>query len=369
MQFGRQNKASRQSAGPDCSLSNNGSTAVSPHLFSGRLIDGREAADWLTSAIAASPCYISLCTAYLRSDALSSLLAGRTNELSGRILVRWQLADLMSGASDLRAYHVAKASGLQLLIRLDFHGKVFAIPDRGIVVGSANATLSGFGLRAESNEEVCTTLPALPENLAHIERLFVGAVLVDDELFAEISAAVQNLPLESRVDDAIEWPEGLLSKLRATPLVDRLLLSEFFCSGPQLSPSGYFSVLDGSDRKLLSLVLPQMSAAVAVGRLRKTKAFRWLCQCLERAGGQLFFGALTVALHDSLLDDPATYRRDVKVLLQHLLAWCEAIPEAGVLVDRPKHSQRVRLYDIRGLASEATKDYSVQGRDTSIKSL
>jgi hypothetical protein len=316
-----------------------------PHPFTGRLIDGSEAADWLSAGIADFSGSISLCSAYLRAQALEAVLAARRPGLRGRVLVRWQLADLLAGASDLRAYEVAKAAGLQLWVRLDFHGKVFCVPDRGIVVGSANATLSGLGLRAQSNEEVCTLVPSAPGNLAHIERLFAGAVLVDDRLFGEIGAAVDAASRLEGLARSLEWNDVLLAKLQVLFPVEQLLASECLWSSPQLSPGGTIDVADLHDRELLGVSQISIKLDHAVCKLQQTKVFRWLRLHLERSGGEQYFGSLTAALHGSLLDDPTPYRHEVKTLLQNLLSWCEALPNAGVSVDRPRHSQRAQVRD------------------------
>jgi len=352
MRYARGEQGDRSTTGPQNAGSADEAAGTVPHPFTGRLIDGAAAADWLVAAIAGLGCNVALCSAYLRAQALETLLAGRAAGLGGRVLVRWQLADLLAGASDLQAFQVAKAAGLQLLIRLDFHGKVFCVPGRGILVGSANATLSGLGLRSQSNEEVCTLVPAAPENLAHIEHLFAGAVLMDEQLFAEISEAVQAASRLEGSAGSADWPASLLSKLQASPAVHHLLASECLWSAPQLTSGGSIKLLDVHDRQLLGLSQSTVTLGDATHRLQQTKIFRWLRQFLQRAGVPQFFGALSGALHDSLLDDPTPYRHEVKVMLQHLLAWCELLPAAGVIVDRPQYSQRVRLHDTFGSMTE-----------------
>jgi hypothetical protein len=337
---GEQSIDNLQSAG-----SADDSAGTTPHPFTGKLIDGAEAAAWLAAEVACFTGDLAFCSAYLRAEALEALLARREPGLRGRVLVRWQLADLLAGASDLQAYQVAKAAGLQLLIRLDFHGKVFCLPGRGIVVGSANATLSGLGMRHQSNKEVCTLVPAVPGNLVHIEQLFAGAVLVDEQLFSEISDAVHAATQLEGLAGYTEWPMALIEKLRGLPIVDHLLASECLWSSPLLNLAGSIDFAEDHDRQLLGSSHSAITLDDATHKLQQTKIFRWLRQYLERSGGQQFFGALAVALHDSLLDDPTPYRHEVKAMLQHLLAWCGALPAAGVVVDRPNYSQRVRLLD------------------------
>jgi hypothetical protein len=136
------------------------SSDPSLHPFSGRLVDGPYAAKWLIEALLKSDQPVDLCSAFLRSEALVSLLPKNRNFVGGRILARWQLGDLQAGASDLYSYVVAKKLGFKFFIRQDFHGKVFSVPKIGTIVGSANATLAGFGLKEDGNAEVCTLVPS-----------------------------------------------------------------------------------------------------------------------------------------------------------------------------------------------------------------
>ena len=53
----------------------------------------------------------------------------------------------------------------------------------------------------------------------------------------------------------------------------------------------------------------------------------------------MYFGQLTAELHDALVEDPKPYRKDVKTLL----AWAQALQMEEVVIDKPSHSQRVRL--------------------------
>ena len=57
---------------------------------------------------------------------------------------------------------------------------------------------------------------------------------------------------------------------------------------------------------------------------RWSKAFLWLynfvnnCECKTS-----YFGELTANLHNSLVNDPKPYRKEVKELLSNLLGWVE----------------------------------------------
>ena len=309
--------------------------------FSGQLVDGNYAANWLIDALFNSELPVDLCSAFLRSEALGSLLPVNRKLFGGRILTRWQLVDLQAEASDLNSYLVAKELGFKFFIRQDFHGKVFSVPKIGTIVGSANATLAGFGLKKDGNAEVCTLVPPSDSNSIFINGLFNEAIEIDDALFAEISKAMHDIPLDEK--NFTNWPEELMSKLLPKQLANRFLTSECLVSVPVIDDAGLLLIPNEHDRKLLGVHNLQPSRDAIAKMFKALKVHRWLIEKLTQAGGELYFGAVTAELHTALLDDPVAYRRDVKILLQNLLSWYELLPECGILVDRPNYSQRIRL--------------------------
>jgi hypothetical protein len=251
------------------------------------------------------------------------------------------LGDLLSAASDLDAYPLAKQLGLTFYIRQDFHGKVFSIPGSGVIVGSANATLSGFGLKESANSEVCTLVPDSEANQALLDEIFDGAIEMTDALFREISSVMGSATMNTT--EEMEWPSELLDKLQNMEFSGRLFLSECFVSTPVLDESGELLSLDERDLHLLGINGIDRNSDALRRAFKTTRIYRWLVHTLKSSGGELYFGALTESLHNTLLDDPVVYRRDVKIVLQTLLQWCQLLGGIGVLVDRPNHSQRVRI--------------------------
>lgn len=309
--------------------------------LSGQLIDGRTAAKWLRVKARIAPAEVSLCSAFIRSEAIATLYGSVSPTNRGRVLVRWRLGDLLSGASDLDAYPLAKQLGFSFYIRQDFHGKVFSVPGSGIIVGSANATLSGFGLKETANQEVCTLVPDSKANQVLVDGLFDGAIEMTNSLFQEVTSVIKSSLVNTVV--APEWPSDLLVKLTDPGFSGRLLLSDCFVASPLINESG---ALEGTNSRDLSLLGVNESNATADSLIRAfqgTRVFRWLVDALESAGGELYFGALTESLHGALLDDPLLYRCDVKNVLQILLDWCRLLGGNRVLIDQPNYSQRVRL--------------------------
>jgi hypothetical protein len=316
-------------------------TRWSPFPFSGQLIDGHAAARWLVSNLKNLPSDVSICTAFLRSEALEALYPSGQQSTRGRILARWRLGDLLSGASDFGAYRLANRLGFSFYIRPDFHGKVFSIPGCGIIVGSANATLSGFGFREVSNSEVCTLVPDSKFNQVLLDQIFEGAIEMTDSLFEEMTSFVANEVVTKA--NIKEWPSQLIQETLKPEFSGRLLLSQCFVSVPWVDKTGTFSNLDQQDMLLLGVAKDTLTRAEIECAFKSTRMFDWLVHTLKSRNGEMYFGSLTETLHNTLLDDPIVYRRDVKILLQTLLEWCELLDGVGVVIDRPGYSQRVSL--------------------------
>ena len=79
--------------------------------------------------------------------------------------------------------------------------------------------------------------------------------------------------------------------------------------------------------------------------LRWSPAYMWLLKTLKDNNGCMYFGELSKSLHDSLVSDPKPYRKDVKIFLANLLSIILEMNMDEIMIDRPNHSQRIRLID------------------------
>ena len=66
-------------------------------------------------------------------------------------------------------------------------------------------------------------------------------------------------------------------------------------------------------------------------------------QTVKGHDGEIYFGELSSILHNTIVSDPKPYRKDVKLLLANLLSIVEELDMDELIIDRPSHSQRVRL--------------------------
>jgi hypothetical protein len=307
-------------------------------------MDGASVQKWLSESIALAS-NVSLCSAYIRSEALQHLLALAPAGLSGKVLVRWQIGDLVTGASDLGAFDICRHRGLKLLMRLDFHGKVYGVPPYGIAVGSSNATLSGLGLKPNSNAEASTLVECDSSNLAVLEDFFDGATEVTEQIVAAMRQVLSEI--QESVAMPAEWPDSVLNLLGPPPDVRHLLVSECLWSTSGGSGSDADVWQFEHDLSLLGVRREDGSERFKAA-LKKAAIYRWLTATLRQVPEQeLYFGRLSALLHDSLLDDPAPTRRDVKALLQCLLFWIQKFATDELSVDRPSYSQRVTLTTAR----------------------
>ena len=102
----------------------------------------------------------------------------------------------------------------------------------------------------------------------------------------------------------------------------------------ELKPGEYFQFLDecfdGNKEKLKEV-------------FRWSNAYLWLLDTLKNNDGCMYFGALSAALHNSVISDPKPYRRDIKKMLANFLKLIEELQMDEVAIDKPNYSQRIML--------------------------
>jgi hypothetical protein len=267
------------------------------------------------------------------------------------VLVRWSCGDLVSGASDLEAYELSRERGARFFVLPDLHAKAALIDKRELLVSSANITGSGLRLVPGGNREIGVKLIASSEDLMILDAMFDEATEVTPDLYDEFRRNVERLKKLASPPVRERWPAELLQKLKKGP--KRLWVTELpWCE----SPSALNVVTVSSDdresdvRHDLTLLGIEAGSTEVVdnaalrARFIESRAWRWLIARLTEADGhELYFGSLSVALHDALFDDPKPYRQDVKKLVANLIGWVQELGHPSVAVDRPNHSQRLRL--------------------------
>ena len=135
---------------------------------------------------------LQIISAYCKENAMQFIESSISVPLQRkRLMVRFTLDDILSGASDLSVYEYCKAYGWELYLRFDLHAKTYIFDKKRCIVGSANLTSRGIGLSHSANYEIATLAEMDNEEQSKIDRLFSNAIQVTDDLYQQINLQVE----------------------------------------------------------------------------------------------------------------------------------------------------------------------------------
>ena len=325
------------------------------YLFQGKLIDGKQSWEWIKTALSSlSPSEENiLISAYIKKSILVEIADQIQQAQAGivpriKVLARWNLMDLVGGASDIDAYLFARERGWDFYIDMNLHAKIYSLPPSGILLGSANATNAGLGFSSASNHEGGTVVEPNQDNLNFIDNMFKQAIKLDDELFSKIQDAYDASDKKKQV---IEWPNELLDDITPKILSEsELLIDECLHSdGHEILTKGQ-AIDDKSlhDLSLLGIPLNVFDREFIISKFLRSKIFLFTLSVLNDNNGVLRYGALTQAVHNALVEDPMPYRSEIKEkFISSIYSWIKLIgPEASkIKYERPNHSELLVLVD------------------------
>ena len=108
---------------------------------------------------------------YIKADALSRVIGKVGNDVSLTCVTRWQVEDVVAGASDVDCYSTIKQVGGEFRLHPSLHAKYFRA-DEHILIGSANVTNSALGWATEPNVELLCS-PGADFDAATFETMLV----------------------------------------------------------------------------------------------------------------------------------------------------------------------------------------------------
>ena len=252
-----------------------------------------------------------------------------------KLLVRFLLSDILNGVTDFSLYEYCKAHDWKMYIRFDLHAKTYIFDRKRCVLGSANLTTRGMGLNFHGNYELSSFAEIDEFDLKKIDALFDNAILLTDELYEQMKldfeAAKQN-----NIDTSVvpQWNNLIEQKFK--PVIDTLFTYDFpSVNIPDYNDISCFEFLEFNH-------LPTKSELREA--FRWSKAFLWLYNFISNATDKTsYFGAITAALHNTLINDPKPYRKEVKELLANTLSWIQALEMDEIIIDVPNYSQRLKI--------------------------
>ncbi|MBD5439169.1 MAG: hypothetical protein HDR37_11530 [Treponema sp.] len=297
-------------------------------LFSDEILDA------IYAEISRAKESVHIITAYCKEVALKELVARIPQSVrSKRLLVRFRLGDIVDGSTDFSILEYCLSHGWDVFIRFDLHAKTYIIDNERGIVGSANATASGLGLKSNTNYEVASLVDLKPEDMAKVSRLFCGSIKVTAEVFSMLKKQYDKIDKTCSDGETLSWDDSILHMFHRDV---RTLFSHDFPDTTIVPGDGGCipPFLDDSECA---------DARQIKEAFRLSNCYAWLLSVLRKNGGCLYFGQLTAELHDALVEDPKPYRKDVKMLLANLLTWTQELHMEDIVIDMPRHSQRVRL--------------------------
>ena len=275
---------------------------------------------------------VQIMTAYGKTNAISMIINKVSSAVDNkRIMFRFRLDDLLKGSTDFAVIDCCRNQGWKVYIRFDLHAKTYIVDNKRGIIGSANATSSGLALNNRPNYEIATLADIEKSDISKIDALFEDAILVDDDLWIELQSEFADVKkMGNEQTSGCDWSQQILSKFN--PHINTLFSFEL-PEHPSYKQGDYLHFLDME-------YVDDMSVKSA---FRWSKPYLWLLELLRNNGGTMYYGAVSAALHNALVSDPKPYRKDVKELLSNLLSLIDSFEMKEIVIDRPNHSQRIRL--------------------------
>jgi hypothetical protein len=271
-------------------------------------------------------------TAFCKVSGISFLDKGMVNDVARkRIMVRFRMEDIISGASDLEIYNYCKNNNWELYVRFDLHAKTYIFDNKRCVIGSANLTSKGLNLINGGNYEIASICCLDIEDVEKTNKLFKNAVLMNDIIFQKMKNEINSVGKANSTHN--EW----------TSEITKLFMPDFSVLFTYDFPM-YQSFKECMGERVDFLDLDaDWSESELKEAFRYSKAYLWLKTLILENGNEMYFGEVTANLHNVLVNDPKPYRKEVKELLARLLQWIQDLHMEEIQVDRPNYSQRITV--------------------------
>lgn len=263
---------------------------------------------------------------FMRSDALSRLLDNVPEGPQVTIVTRWLIADLVSGASDLDVYDVARSRNSTLLLRSDLHAKYFAADD-SCLVGSANVTATALGWRQPSNLELLASLPRKGELISDFERdLLSNAIRATIEQRDHLKQLMDSLASEIKFQIVASLVDGHIPGSLPTNWVPKTM-------NPEELYAVYCGRNRGLGRRMLSAMEEELAPFSMVSGLAEDDFRSWIASAIAQtplvvnvlknvdAHGQVTESSLRRLLLELGLEPENISPRDVLKVLERWLTY------------------------------------------------
>ncbi len=297
------------------------------------LIDGEQLREVLEQSIAGCEKKIVFISAYITQTAVDWLEKHISPEVHVHLVCKLQPSDIINGATQISALSTAMQRGWKVSCLHSLHAKIYSIDDNEIYVGSANLTSNGLKIYGSGNLEACSSVPANEENLRFISNIEKSSNELNNEILQKMEDCIIKKEPSIHLN---QWPVGTL------PHDEGIWVHDLFWYNPSSrTPNGNEKL---HDHHLIGIESFDIKESEVSNKLLMSRCVQWLISKLEGQNNQeLYFGKLTKLLHEDLKDDPSPYRKDVKSLVQNLLAYCQVFLQGEIEISQPNYSQKIKL--------------------------
>lgn len=278
---------------------------------------------------------IMLISAFCKQSALEEIDGALSSTVvDKKMLIRFKTEDVAKGVTDYSVIEYCFEHNWKLFFNFDLHAKTYIVDKTRCILGSANMTGKGLGLNPiNSNIEISGICTLDREDLKKIESIFDSSLEMTKDIKNELDTIFSQLEKNTNKATNVSWDEVLKSKYNPKSYV--LFTHEF----PKTQRPTH--ILE--DLEFLEIT-DYCDEAVVSEKFKNCKCVKWLESILRNKEDKtIYFGELSSMLHNTVLNDPIPYRKDIKQLLSNLLSWIEYFKYDKFLIDVPRHSQRIRL--------------------------
>lgn len=294
--------------------------------MSQQIIHSKEIFPFIQTEVSKTTTQLIIVSAYIKVAALRQIDSYLTNNIEKILLVRFRKSDIIANSTDLELYDYCKAHGWKMYFNFNLHSKIYVFDKQTYLIGSANATLSGLGLKSNANIESAVIGTCTPLNYSKILEVFDDAHVMTDDIMLDFKIQIAD-------KTAIVFEEWFIHELNIPK--KSTLRNIWVCDFPNsINPLN----LSEQDKELFG-ISHDASIEEVKSKFRQSKCYIWLCENVKE---EIYFGELTAKLHNALIDNPVPYRKDVKQILVTLLQWITNLQIEEFVIDRPNYSQRIR---------------------------
>ena len=259
------------------------------------------------------------------------------------IIARWDKSDIAQGSSDLNCYKICKDNNWQFRILKDLHAKIMLVDDKDLFIGSPNLTGHGMSLIPVSNKEMGVKLDATRSDINIVNNLIEESVIIDDAIFEQLKLWKDKLP-EIKKQSFPSFPKIVNEKIQES--FDKVWVHNFpWSTADELLNLKNIDENIKHDLELFGLTKEKITKGIIKNSLTKSKIYKWLIkQIKKQENEEIYFGNLSSIIHNSLLDDPKPYRKNVKELQSNLYSYVKMFLIDDLIIDVPfNKSERIRL--------------------------